>query len=76
MSSIVNAFEFQSQEIRFIGDKPVANDVAKVLGYADPSATVSKKVFPENKGVAKMETPARGFIIPKRGQDERTRSTN
>lgn len=66
MSSIVNAFEFQSQEIRFIGDKPVANDVAKVLGYADPSATVSKKVFPENKGVAKMETPGGIQLLEKK----------
>jgi len=56
MSNIVNAFEFQSQEIRFVGDKPVANDVAKALGYADPAKTVSTKVFPENRSVTKMVT--------------------
>ena len=55
--SILAVFEFESQQIRFIGDKPVANDVAKVLGYADPSATISKKVFSRYKGVARVETP-------------------
>lgn len=29
-------FTFKTSEIRFIDGKPVANDVAKVLGYADP----------------------------------------
>lgn len=50
-------FAFESQEIRFVDGKPVANDVAKVLGYADPQSTISKKVDAENKGVAKMATP-------------------
>jgi prophage antirepressor-like protein len=49
-------FNFDSQEIRFVDGKPVANDVAKVLGYADPQSTISKKVDTENKGVAKMAT--------------------
>ena len=50
-------FAFESQEIRFVDGKPVANDVAKVLGYADPQSTISKKVDGGNKGVAKMATP-------------------
>ncbi|MFM8006505.1 MAG: Bro-N domain-containing protein [Dolichospermum sp.] len=53
----ISIFEFESQSIRFVDGKPVANDVAKVLGYADPTNTVRKKVDTEYKGVAKMATP-------------------
>lgn len=53
----LSVFSFDSNEIRFVGGKPVANDVAVALGYADPQSTISKKVQPKNKGVAKMETP-------------------
>lgn len=49
-------FNFDSQEIRFVDGKPVANDVAKVLGYADPSKTVSTKVDAENKSVTAVVT--------------------
>lgn len=49
-------FNFKDNEIRFIEGFPVANDVAKVLGYSDLSATISKKVYAENKGLAKMAT--------------------
>jgi prophage antirepressor-like protein len=55
--SNISVFNFDSQEIRFVDGKPVANDVAKVLGYADPSKTVSTKVDAENKGVTRMVTP-------------------
>jgi len=55
--NILAVFDFNQSKIRFIDDKPVAKDVAKALGYADPQATISKKVFTQNKGVAKMETP-------------------
>lgn len=55
MSSLT-VFNFQSQEIRFVGGKPVANDVAVVLGYADAASTVSKKVKDKNKSVAKLTT--------------------
>ena len=50
-------FLFESQEVRFIDGKPVANDVAAVLGYTDPAKTISTKVFPQNKGVTKAVTP-------------------
>lgn len=33
-------------------------DVAEILGYSEPRSTVSKKVDPEDRGVAKMETPS------------------
>lgn len=36
----------------------VGNDVAAILGYAEPRSTVSKKVDAEDKGVAKLETPS------------------
>ena len=54
--SEIQLFQFESQEVRFIDGKPVANDVAAVLGYADPATAVYKKVDPEYKSVAKMET--------------------
>lgn len=56
-SNNLAVFSFDAQEIRFVEGKAVANDVAKVLGYADTAATISKKVFPQNKGVVKLETP-------------------
>lgn len=52
----ISVFEFESQEIRFVDGKPVANDIATVLGYADPSKTVSTKVDPENRTVTKTVT--------------------
>lgn len=54
---MLNVFDFKGNEIRFVDGKPVANDVAQILGYADPASTISKKVKPKYKGVAKMETP-------------------
>lgn len=53
----IQLFHFESQEIRFIDGKPVANDVAAVLGYAYPAKTISTKVSPKNKGVAILATP-------------------
>ena len=48
----ITVFQFDSQDIRFINGKPVANDVATVLGYADPVNTIRKKVKDKNKGVS------------------------
>ena len=53
----LSVFDFQNQEIRFVDDKPVANDVARALGYADPAKTISTKVKPKNKGVTVLVTP-------------------
>lgn len=50
-------FGFEDQEIRFVDGKPVASDVAKILGYADPQSTISKRVDADYKGVAKIATP-------------------
>ena len=55
--SNLTIFSFEGQQVRFVEGKPLANDVAMVLGYADPAKTVSTKVFPENKGVTKTVTP-------------------
>lgn len=51
--------EFGSIRTLMINGEPyfVGKDVAEVLGYASPRATISKKVDSEDKGVAKMETP-------------------
>jgi prophage antirepressor-like protein len=53
---MLNVFDFKGNEIRFVDGKPVANDVAETLGYVDPASTVSKKVKPKYRSVAKMET--------------------
>lgn len=49
-------FNFESQEVRFIGDKPVASDIAKVLGYADPANAVNRIVKAKNKTEANIQT--------------------
>lgn len=54
---MLSVFEFKGYDVRFVDGKPVANDVAEVLGYASPASTVSKKVKQKYKGIAKMETP-------------------
>lgn len=53
----LSVFNFESHEVRFIEGKPVGNDIAAVLGYADPSKAVSTKVATKNKGVTKAVTP-------------------
>ena len=53
----LSVFSFENQEVRFVDGKPVANDVATVLGYADPAKTISTKVKDKHKGVCKIVTP-------------------
>ena len=55
--SILAVHVFEGHDVRFSEGKPVANDVAKALGYADPAKTVSTKVSAKNKGVTKLVTP-------------------
>lgn len=59
--SNLSIFQFDSQEIRFVEidgiPYVVGIDVARVLGYADPSKTISTKVNKEYKGLTKMVTP-------------------
>lgn len=55
--SILSTFHFESYEIRFVKDKPVANDVALALEYSDPSKTISTKVKAKNKGLTDLVTP-------------------
>ena len=50
-------FGFEDQEIRFVDGKPVANDVALVLGYKSPSDAVYRLVKDKNKGICKIQTP-------------------
>ena len=49
-------FNFESQEIRFIGDKPVAIDIAKVLGYRHPADAVKRIVKAKNKTEDNIQT--------------------
>jgi prophage antirepressor-like protein len=49
-------FNFETQEIRFIGDKPVASDIAKVLGYKHPADAVYNIVKAKNKTEANIQT--------------------
>lgn len=57
---IFNNEEFGEIRTVTIDNEPyfVGNDVATVLGYAEPRSTVSKKVDAEDRGVAKIETPS------------------
>lgn len=52
----IQLFHFESQEIRFINGKPVAIDVAAVLGYKSPADAVYRLVKGKNKGVCKTQT--------------------
>ena len=53
----LSVFVFEGHDIRFADGKPVANDVAEALGYANPAKTITTKVSAKNKGVTKMVTP-------------------
>ena len=53
----LNVFSFDNNQIRFIDGKPVAKDVATVLGFKNPSDAVYRLVKPKNKGVCKIQTP-------------------
>ena len=57
---IFNNSEFGQIRTVIINEEPyfVGNDVATILGYAEPRSTVSKKVDIEDRGVAKLETPS------------------
>ncbi len=55
--TMLSNFDFNGQAVRFVDGKPVANDVAKILGYANPAKTISTKVKAKNKGVTEMVTP-------------------
>jgi len=55
----LKVFNFQGMAaIRFVESFPVANDVALALGYSKKSlaSTINKKVFPQNRTLAKMAT--------------------
>ena len=56
---IFNSEQFGTVRTVMIEDEPyfVGKDVAEILGYADPSSAISKKVDEEDKGVAKIATP-------------------
>lgn len=61
MKNEIRFFDFESQQVRTlkINGEPwfVGKDIAKVLGYANPSVAISKNVPYEFKGITKMETP-------------------
>lgn len=40
MNNNLSVFSFENSEVRFVDGMPVANDVATVLGYADPKSTI------------------------------------
>lgn len=52
----LTVFQFDSQEIRFVDGKPVANDVAAALGFKDPANALNRLVKPKNKSVCKILT--------------------
>ena len=54
-------FDFENQRLRIVkvDGEPwfVGKDVAKILGYSQPSVAISKNVPSKDKGIAEMETP-------------------
>lgn len=63
MNNSIVAFAFENFEIRFVDGKPVANDVAAALGYANPAKTVSTKVSEQNKGLTELVTPGGSQMV-------------
>ena len=57
---VFNNEEFGAVRTVMVDGEPwlVGKDVAVALGYAEPRSAISKKVDPEDKGVAEMETPS------------------
>ena len=53
----LTVFEFESNRVRFVDGKPVANDVAEILGYKNTADAVYRLVKAKNKGVCKLQTP-------------------
>jgi len=53
---MLTVFQFDSQDVRFVDGKPVANDVAAVLGYKDPADAVYRLVTAKNSSVCKIQT--------------------
>ena len=58
--STFNNPAFGSVRAVSVNDEPyfVGKDVAEILGYERPTDAVRKRVDPEDRGVAKMETPS------------------
>ena len=58
--SIFNNPTFGSVRAVSVNDEPyfVGKDVAEILGYERPTDAVRKRVDPDDRGVAKMETPS------------------
>lgn len=56
MSLTVSVLSYEGFDIRWVGDKPVANDIAQALGYKDPAKTVSTKVSSKYRSVTKTVT--------------------
>lgn len=54
---MLTVFQFDSQEVRFVDGKPVANDVAVILGFKNPADAVFRLVKDKNKGFCKIQTP-------------------
>jgi prophage antirepressor-like protein len=65
MNNFITVFNFEQCEIRFVDGKPVANDVAKALGYIDPATTIYRKVDPEYKRIVKIATVRYGENKPR-----------
>ena len=52
----LTSFAFQDYSIRFVDDMPVASDIAKALGYAQPKDAVYRIVDNEYLTVCKIQT--------------------
>jgi prophage antirepressor-like protein len=59
--SMLDLFEFKGNQVRFVDGKPVANDVASILGYADPANAVNRIVDKEYLTLCKIQTVEGGI---------------
>ncbi len=50
-------YDFEGSTIRFIGDSPVASDIARTLGYKQPIKAILTKVSQTNKKIVEVSSP-------------------
>ena len=58
----LSVFEFESDKIRFVDEKPVANDIAHILGFKDPANAVNRLVKAKKQRGLQSTNPRRNSI--------------
>lgn len=65
MMNQLSIFDFNNNKIRFVEGKPVANDIAKVLGYLDPKSAIKTLVSLHYKVMVDIPTIRYGENKPR-----------